>query len=213
MRYTPPFYAGGPLVFAAAQGIEFLDLVRREGLEAAIKQESIAVAADFVGPSVSFGLWKTVLSRMPADLAGTPYAQLAEKAFKKTISSTIRTERPSTQTRELSDKYSAEGFLQSFMANYLFEISQFVLHSQFSEKSTMEYYTDFQGRLVDSEGLDRFEMGLRAECENKARTLIGQLRETGLVDQLTRAELSNPQVAQQLVKRMEGILGRILSEK
>lgn len=89
MDYIPSGYAGLPLVLAAIEGIRFAVLVTEEGFESAVRKEAIHITKDFIGPSVSHELWKTVASRLGPELAGSPYGQLAEKAFKRTICSII----------------------------------------------------------------------------------------------------------------------------
>ena len=59
----------------------------KEGLEPAIKKEAFQITKNFIAPSVSDGLWKAAASRLDTKLVGSPYGRLAEKAFKKTMSS------------------------------------------------------------------------------------------------------------------------------
>lgn len=89
LNYIPAGYAGSPVVFAAAEGIRFAILVKEEGFESAVRKEAIHITKNLIAPSVSHELWKAAASRLGTEFAGSPYGQLAEKAFKKTISSII----------------------------------------------------------------------------------------------------------------------------
>lgn len=89
LDYIPSGYAGSPVIFAAAEGIRFAVLVKKEGFESAVRKEAIHITKNFIAPSVSHELWKAAASRLGPEFAGSPYGQLAERAFKKTISSII----------------------------------------------------------------------------------------------------------------------------
>lgn len=89
LDYIPVGYAGSPVVFAAAEGIRFATLAKKEGFESAVKKEAIHIVKNLIAPSVSHELWKAAASRLGPKFASSPYGQLAEKAFKKTVSAII----------------------------------------------------------------------------------------------------------------------------
>lgn len=89
LDYIPTRYTGSPIVFAAAEGTRFAILVKEKGFKQAVKEEAIHIIKSFIAPSVSYKLWQATASRMDPKFSNSPYGQLAEKAFKKTLSSII----------------------------------------------------------------------------------------------------------------------------
>jgi len=90
---TLPRLPGGavatPAYYAVSEGVRFVKDAREHGLRTAAQTASLRVSEKYVASSVAGGLWNLAVSRMDPRTASTPYARLAEVAFKKTVSAII----------------------------------------------------------------------------------------------------------------------------
>jgi len=87
--FIPSGFVGFPVVLAASEGISFVKLTKEKGLESAITIKALEISTNYIVPSVSHELWKVTSNKLGPEFAGSPYGQIAEKAFKKTFSSIL----------------------------------------------------------------------------------------------------------------------------
>lgn len=114
--------------------------------------------------------------------------------------------------REFFDRHGKEGFLQLFLTNYLFELVQYFLHSELKGKddTSITYYINFRGRLYRPEEIDQFEADLKEECRRRAQTVVKQLKELGIAEQIARDPLMHPKVSELVVQQLENILKEVV---
>lgn len=89
LGFIPSGFVGLPVIYAASEGIRFVQLTKEEGIEAAIKLQAIEITLNYLVPSVSHELWKATATKLGPEFAGSPYGLIAEKAFKKTVSTVL----------------------------------------------------------------------------------------------------------------------------
>lgn len=125
------------------------------------------------------------------------------------------TKRPSEADRNLKEFYSrhgAEGFLQLFLTNYLFELVQYFLHSEMKgeDDTSITYYINYRGRLYRSKDIDEFEADLKKECGRRAQAIVRRLKEMKIAEQIMREPLMHPKVTELVVQQLETILKEIV---
>lgn len=114
--------------------------------------------------------------------------------------------------RDFFNRHGEEGFLQLFLANYLFELVQYFLHSELKGEDDLSrlYYVNFRGELYKPEDMDRFETDLMKECGRSARTVVRQLKELNIMDRIAREPLSDPRVAKLVARQFERMLRQVV---
>lgn len=222
----PPGYATIPAVYSAYQCLAFASSVQKEGLESTVKKGAIQLSANFVVPSISNGLWNIVSSKLETELLNTPFGKLAEVAFKKTIN-TILTSGLSAQEevptrlgpeenlRQFNEKFGQDGFLNIYFTKYLYEITEYYLHSKGKkgqDNAGLLYYQPSDHKVFSPDEIDIFRKNLRLECKQKSISLVRRIRELGLVDRLQRDSATTPRIARQIADELDEILKNLAKE-
>jgi hypothetical protein len=221
----PLGYTTIPAVYAAYESFKFVADVQEKGLEEAVEKRAIQISFEFLIPSVSNGLWKIAAFKMGPEFINTPFGKLAEIAFKKTINSilskgeVIGGKQPERAIEENIKVFmitrGKEGFLSQYFANYLFELSEYYLHSQGKEGENAGYlyYVDFESKRVRTpKQLEDFRNDLRKLCAEHAFSIIKEVKESGLIDQLGVDPSVEPEAARQVAESIDAILKKLGKE-
>jgi len=79
-----------PLFVASYEIIRFLLDFKSEGLQKAAEKSAIRVSTSYLAPSIAKGLWDNIQPNIESEIANSPYSKLAERAFRKTVTSILR---------------------------------------------------------------------------------------------------------------------------
>ena len=79
-----------PLFVASYETIRFLLDFKSEGLQKATEKSAIRISTSYLAPSIAKGLWDNIQPNIESELANSPYSKLAERAFRKTVTSILR---------------------------------------------------------------------------------------------------------------------------
>jgi hypothetical protein len=84
--YIPLNYTTSPLLISATEGSKFIDLVEKSGLKETLEKIDIPIDDTLLVSKISHILWNDVAAHLSREHVWSPYGQLTEKAFKKTLS-------------------------------------------------------------------------------------------------------------------------------
>jgi len=116
--------------------------------------------------------------------------------------------------KEFMEKYGKEGFLELFFTNYLYELSEYYLHSKGKkgEDAGLLFYVDFRGRVYSPQEIEQFRKDLRQACRKRAVLIVQRIKQLDLIEQLCQDPSTNPEVSCMLTESLDEILKELATE-
>lgn len=111
--------------------------------------------------------------------------------------------------KEFMEKYGKEGFLKLFLTNYLYELVMYYIHSSSTkedEDTGFRFYVNALNKSYSIKEIDQFKKDIRAECSKKADVIIAEIKELGILEELSKDPTSNPKVMELIKKSFEGLI-------
>jgi hypothetical protein len=113
--------------------------------------------------------------------------------------------------KEFLEKQGREGFLKLLLKNYLYELAMYYLHSgtrkpAVSEDTGYQFYVDGAGRAYNPTQIEKFKRDLESECLRKASQIVEEVKRLGIIENIDKDFLANPNVAKLVHEAFDNIM-------